>query len=271
MIQENPSQQGRYPDNPYEILYANRARQNILISSLPFRFIRRSQKPNILTVEPVLGASLNYAYAPAYNTHFYKSDGVSRVFPSLDLGLRLLEQKWDRFSFNLVYQQGFYPISDDQVQLLSSWYMHKPPNYFQVGFKGSNLRFSLNTRVYVKAKKKPANPLDRKKSHELEWDCTGNVELCVLDDGLEDGDSVAIYVGNSRLEMGIVLTKAGYCFPVVCESHSQLITIVPLNEGRIIPNTVRVILKKDGVLLNDQILKSGKDRKIVILLKPGHP
>ncbi len=266
-ITEYPTQNARNPDDIHTLTYANRARQSLLVTSLPFRFEYRREGSRKLMPGLLLGVSVNYAYAPQFRNLFYTGEKVSALFPTADLGLRWEMGK--RFSLSLVYQQGFYPVVKDEVNLLSSQYLNRGVEHFPIQSLGSSLRLSLAFRL--PAIRKPEGVLafqDRKKSHHLEWTCRSGMRLCLLDDGLEDGDSVAIYVDDRLLEEGFQLSKEGYCLPLTCTGTAQVISVVPLNEGRIAPNTVRVQLVSGTEILRDEVLKSDTRHRIVIELKP---
>lgn len=266
-VTEYPTEHGRTPDNAFTLTYANRAQHYLLQTSLPIRF--RYKKHNTSGWIPgiMMGVAFNYAYAPEFRNLFYQGSPISKGFITTDFGLRL--EIGSLISFNLIYQQGYFPVVNDEVHLLSSNYLNRGTEHFLVKSNVSNVRLSVAVNlVKLPFRKEDSSPLKRKASHVLSWDCTDSLRIILLDDDLEDGDSVAVFLDDKIIHSGLLLDKTGYSLVIPCDTINHTLHIVPLNEGRISPNTVRVLLYSRGVLMQDEVLKSNPKSQIILQIHP---
>jgi hypothetical protein len=228
--------------------------------ALPLQVMHSSALSEKIALSEILGFSLNIPVTLYDDAFPYQAKPYSPLYLLLNTGLEL-EYKLSNgqsMAMNLMFNPGFKNIIDDKLLYemydMNTW-EHRTEEA-RVYSNGTHL--SLGLRFYFHPHKektrdhqfKPAliDPLIMYKKRvvtspvNIKVD-SNYVRLCVWDDQRIDGDSVTIEYKDSVLMNKVALTKEMYCITLRVERNQpNYIVVHAVNEGRIKPNTVQVMI-----------------------------
>jgi len=228
-----------------------------------------------LQVLALSGIALNYAHSLERNTAFYKSKELSTFFPSLHVGLEVKERYLNRVSIDFGWQIGLANILKDEVVIYTGLKTGDGIQRYAVESKGSHVRAGICFYFNAPSIKKPVPivalppsipPIGKTIDIALE---SGPFQLSIVDDQTIDDDSVKIMQDGQVVIEAIGLQKNEQCFELQLDSTlgETEIRIIALNDGRIKPNTMRVIIKQYGKEVNNAFIRTETTHSVQILLR----
>lgn len=260
--------------------------------SVPFTISYNQTIKNIFSIKPNVGFSINMpeSYAQNLFEDEYLSMAYSPIYFMLTIGteLNFTLKNGNGIALTATYSQGFSNIIKDYIgdqRVLKDTLFntqngtytvteHFYKNMVAVANNGSNL--SLGIKYYFlpfgksvspKNKKMPQlSPIDFKKriiseASEIIVD-TNYVKLCLWDDQKIDGDSVALEYKDSIIFTNVRLDTSKKCIWIKVEKNQPNYLIIhALNEGRVKPNTVSLLIysrgKEHPISVKTDLIKSG--------------
>lgn len=196
-----------------------------------------------------------------YPVNTYETKAFSPIYVLLNIGADI-EYRFNNqnsVSFGISYNQGFTNIIKDRIN-----YDVRFNDTQKLGLgsssvfsNGSHWLFGVKyARSFLPEKKKTKVPLTSPKvtyskraiSTPTEYRVGSSlINICVVDEQTIDGDSVSIEYKDSIVMQDIRLSKSKHCIQLKVETNQPNYLIIhALNEGRIKPNTVTVIID-DGI------------------------
>jgi len=275
MLTEYLTQDGRDLGPIIETYYANRMVRSYLVTSMPILLKTSLNQKGKLQVIALSGLVFNYAHSLEKNTTFYKSKELSHYYPTLHLGMEFRERHFNRVSIDIGWQMGFSDILQDEVEIYTGIKTGNGIQRYEVESKGSHvragIRFYFNAPSIKKALPKVVLPQGIPpigKSIDIALK-SGPFELCIMDDQTLDDDSVKIMQDDKVLVEAIGLLKSEQCFELQLDSTSGAteIRIIALNDGRIKPNTMRVIIRQNGKEVTNEFIRTETTHSIQLVLK----
>lgn len=260
--------------------------------SVPFTVSYNQTIKNIFSIKPNVGFSINMpeSYSQKLWNDEYVAVSYSPIYFMFNIGTELncTLKNGNGIAIAASYSQGFSNIIKDYIAdqriLRDSFFdspngtyiitEHEYKNMVAIANNGSN--FSLGIKYYflpfgksVSPKKKLENKprlLDFNKriineASEVTVD-TNYVKLCLWDDQRIDGDSVALEYKDSIIFSNVRLDANKKCIWIKVEKNQPNYLIVhALNEGRVKPNTVSLVIysreKELPISVKTDLVKSG--------------
>ena len=274
-VTEYRTRDGRGVGPVVEEYYANRMTRAYLVSSLPLLLKTSLNGQGKLQFLGITGFALNYAHSVGKTTVFYESKSISTFFPTLHLGLEIRERYFNRLSLDLGWQAGFSNILQDEVVLYSGLNTGSNVQRFQVESRGSHLRAGLHFYFNSPGGKKalpvspgvlPIPPVGKTIQVSLQ---SGPFELCIVDDQTIDDDSVKVLHDKQVLVEAMRLTKSEQCYTLNLDSTAEEseILIIALNDGRIKPNTMRIVIRQNGKEVENAFIRTETTRSVQLLIR----
>jgi hypothetical protein len=243
-----------------------------------------------VSMKQSFGLSPSIAFSKNSSWYYYKTTTTPNFFLTLDFGFELLQANNSGFAVSAFYKQGLFDMLDDKISPVTTMDpVAVSIKTYNVNSKGSCFQLQLKyyiwpQKIKVFNKKKEAEkvapvptpppapkkiikiPDNAEVLERIELPDTGKFHICIRDYLTPDGDSVSVYFNGELVVEDYELVREEKCLEIYPKKGVNQIVIYPLNEGRIRPNTSRLIVRQSNIKMRETVLRTNAEKPLIIEL-----